>query len=583
VKVLVTGGFGFIGSHIIDVLLAENHYVIAIDNFVAGKLENVKTPVAYYNLDISEKSLEQVFMNERPEYVIHHAAQVCVSQSLANPMADVRTNVMGTIQLLALSVKYNVKKFIFASSCAVYGSAEQIPVHEDDPLQPLSVYGCSKYSAEQYIQSFSRIYGLSYIIFRYANVYGPRQSTDGEGGVICTFIERLLNGRPNIIYGDGNQTRDFVYVKDVALANLLALNQGENKTINIGSGEQKSINELYQTLSSILADNGGVRYLPGRQGDIKESCLNNKKAEQVLGWKPRTSFEKGLIETIQYYKLKQDQSKEPVTVVITTYNAGIFLKEAVQSVFKQSYAFWKLIIIDDASTDESINSIHDELLDPRVQLIVNPQNVGQTESLNIALSWVTTSFMIQLDSDDWLDPDTLKVLAEEAEHIQEDVAVIGGNIKLLWVDRQGMILKSSIRKGRNYSDPYTFMLANKSIWPRFYRTSALRAVGGWPTDGPYEGRYIEDLRILFRLIDKYRFHWIDRILYIHRRHQHNMTLKIKEMKQTLLWLIESTLEQWGGEYKPEYKVSSSGYPKLVALVPCKTGKKRLLPVKELPE
>ena len=582
-KVLVTGGFGFIGSHIIDLLLAENHHVIVVDNLSTGKRENVKNPVSHYNLDIYSENLEQVFMNEKPEYVIHHAAQVSVEQSLANPIADAETNVMGTIQLLALSVKYKVKKFIFASSSAVYGNTEKVPLQEDDPLHPLSLYGCSKYSAEQYIQSFSQLHGLIYVIFRYANVYGSRQSTDGEGGVISIFIERLLNGQRNTIHGDGNQTRDFVYVKDIALANVLALSHGENKTINIGSGEQKSINELYQILISFVSDNAGVQYLPGRQGDIRQSCLDNKKAEQILGWKPQTAFEKGVLETIQYYKLKKDQPKELVTVVITTYNAGSFLKEAVESVFNQSYTFWKLIIIDDASTDESINSIHHELQDLRVQLIVNSENVGQTKSLNKALSRVATSFMIQLDSDDGLYPDALKVLVKEAEHIKEDVAVIGGNIKLLWEDRQGIIRKSLIRKGTNYSDPYMFMLSNRSVWPRFYRTSALQAVGGWPTDGPYEGRYIEDLRILFCLIRKYRFHWINRTLYIHRRHQNNMTLQTEEMKRTLLWLIDSTLEKWGGEYKPEYKLLSTGYPKLVALVPYKKGKKRLLPASEVPE
>lgn len=582
-KVLVTGGFGFIGSHIIDLLLAENHYVIVVDNLSTGKRENVKAPVSYYNLDIYSENLEQVFMKEKPEYVIHQAAQVSVTQSLANPIADVQTNVMGTIQLLDLSVKYKVKKFVFASSCAVYGDTEKVPLNEDDPPHPLSVYGCSKYSAEQYIQSLSLQHGLTYMIFRYANVYGPRQSTEGEGGVICTFIERLLNGQCNTIYGDGNQTRDFVYVKDIALANVMALSRGENETINIGSGEPKSINDLYQALTSFVPDNGGVQYLPSRRGDIRQSCLDNKKAEQILGWIPQTPFDKGLMETIQYYKWKLDQPKELVTVVITTYNAGSFLKRAVESVFKQSYEFWKLVIIDDASTDESINSIQHELQDPRVQLIVNSKNVGQTHSLNIALSRVTTSFMIQLDSDDWFHPDALEVLVNEAEHIKEDVAVIGGNIKLVWEDRDGIIRKSSIRKGRDYSDPYMFMLSNSSIWPRFYRTSALRAVGGWPTDGPYEGRYVEDLRILFRLIRQYRFHWINRTLYIHRRHQHNMTLQTEEMKRTLLWLIESTLEKWGGEYKPEYKYISSGYPKLVALVPCKKGKKRLLPASEVSE
>jgi glycosyltransferase involved in cell wall biosynthesis len=295
----------------------------------------------------------------------------------------------------------------------------------------------------------------------------------------------------------------------------------------------------------------------------------------MLRWKPQTDFNQGLQQTVDYYKNQRNLTHPEVTVVITTYNSGSFLKEAVESVFAQTYPLWNLIIVDDASTDNSVSFLHSELQDPRVQLIVNRTNLGQTKSLNKALAKVTTPFMIQLDSDDWIYPNTLRILMSEAERIDEDVAVIGGNIKLVWQDKEGNIVKSSIRKGSSFSDPYRFMLSNKSIWPRFYRTAALHEVGGWPVDGPFQGRFVEDLRILYLLIGQFRFHWIDRILYIHRRHSNNMTNQKDKMKKTLYWLINRTLTLWGREYTPQYKLSSYGYPRLVALIPRKKGKKKL--------
>jgi glycosyltransferase involved in cell wall biosynthesis len=262
-----------------------------------------------------------------------------------------------------------------------------------------------------------------------------------------------------------------------------------------------------------------------------------------------------------------------VTVVITTYNAGTYLKEAVASVFEQTYTDWQLIIIDDGSTDGSLDLLTSELQDPRIITVVNPHNLGQTQSLNVALHNVTTPYMIQLDSDDRLYPHTLQWLLQEAQQIGPDVAVISGNIRVVWQDAKGHILRSKIRRGRSYHNRYQYMLSNQSVWPRFYVTAALRHVGGWPTDGPYQGRYIEDLRILFRLIRNYRFHWINRIIYMHRRHRMNMTLKRAPMQRTLVWLIQRTLKQWGGKYIPRFRRLPSGYPRLVALVPSKKFRK----------
>ncbi|KPV39875.1 hypothetical protein AN477_22305 [Alicyclobacillus ferrooxydans] len=256
-----------------------------------------------------------------------------------------------------------------------------------------------------------------------------------------------------------------------------------------------------------------------------------------------------------------------VTVVIPSYNPGGYLKEAVKSVFTQTYKNWRMIIVDDASSDGSIASIREYLRDPRIRVIRNKKNMGQTKSLNVALKHVHTPFIVQLDSDDWFLPHTLQTLVKETRNIGPNVALISGNIKLLWRAKGGNPSKSLVIKGRQFKDKYPFLLSNKSCWPRFYRTRALRAVGGWPTDGPYEGRYIEDLRILFKLIPRYRFKWIDKTLYVHRRHNKSMTHHTQKMKKTLYWLIDKTLRDWGDEYLPTYRLLRNGYPQLKSLVP----------------
>ena len=225
-----------------------------------------------------------------------------------------------------------------------------------------------------------------------------------------------------------------------------------------------------------------------------------------------------------------------------------------------------MIIIDDGSTDNSIKSIRQYLRDPRIKLIRNQTNIGQTKSLNVALKYVITPFMVQLDSDDWFLPNTLQTLVAATDKISPNVALISGNIKLIWLGKNGKPTKTLIRRGRKYRNKYEFMLANRSCWPRFYRTSALRSVGGWPTGGPYEGRYIEDLRILFQLIPRYRFKWIDKTLYLHRRHKRSMTHNTEEMKKTLYWLIGRTLKDWGDQYRPIYRLLPNGYPQLKSLI-----------------
>ena len=233
-KVLVTGGAGFIGSHIVDMLIEDGHEVIIIDNLSTGKKEFINKKATFYLLDINSPQLEQIFSKEKPEYVIHQAAQVDVALSIQDPVCDADSNILGTIRLLECCKKFKIRKIIYASSCAVYGETNDCSIHENFIVQPLSFYGASRYTSELYIQLNHKFSGTPYTILRYANVYGPRQTPKGEGGVIAIFMQKALKGEQPVIFGDGEQTRDFVYVKDVASANLSALKNGTNEIINIG-------------------------------------------------------------------------------------------------------------------------------------------------------------------------------------------------------------------------------------------------------------------------------------------------------------------------------------------------------------
>lgn len=303
-KILITGGAGFIGSHIVEELLKDNKYeLIIVDRLSTGSKENIPPHVTFYPVDITNNlEIEKVFRQEMPDYVIHQAAQVDVTTSIRDPLYDAKTNIIGTINLLMNCQKYSVKKIVYASSCAVYGEVTNGEILEDTSVSPLSFYGISKLTPELYIKLFHNIYALPYTILRYANVYGPRQSVKAEGGVVAIFINRFLKGQQPIIFGDGLQTRDFVYVKDVAKANMLALSIGDNEVLNIGSNIQTSINDLYALLSSFITLSPPAIYKPERNGDLRYSQLNNIKALQVLNWKPDTTFEEGLKETIAYYK-----------------------------------------------------------------------------------------------------------------------------------------------------------------------------------------------------------------------------------------------------------------------------------------
>jgi UDP-glucose 4-epimerase len=300
-KILVTGGAGFIGSHVVELLIQCGHETVIVDNFYSGK-KDVPPQVHLIEMDINSPLMEGVFAREKPDVVIHLAAQVDVGISLQNPVYDAEQNILGTIRLLNYCQKYNVKKVVFSSSCAVYGETADCSITESFPIKPLSFYGLSKYTSERYIQLFNNLNQVPFTILRYANVYGPRQTSIGEGGVISTFFGKILNGEAPIIYGNGEQTRDFVYVKDIAKANVLAINKGTNGIFNIGCNTKTSVNELLKMITSLASVHITPITKPARDGDIQHSRLDNTKAATILGWQPSHELFIGLGDTFNYYK-----------------------------------------------------------------------------------------------------------------------------------------------------------------------------------------------------------------------------------------------------------------------------------------
>lgn len=299
-KVLVTGGAGFIGSHIVDQLLEAGHEPIVVDNLTTGDERFLNGKVSFYRMDIRDEQLFHVLQSERPDVVIHQAAQSSVPFSIDQPVEDANINIDGTIRLLEASRKCKVSKFIYASSAAVYGNPRFLPIDENHPVQPLSPYGISKLTPEDYIRVYQDLYGLPFTILRYANVYGQRQISKGEGAVIAIFLERILKGEPLRIDGDGEQTRDYIHVSDIAAANVAALTRGENQILNIGTGISTSINELVQILKKVSEKPISVSYGPDREGDIKHSYFNIDRARHHLKVTPRITLEDGLRQSIEY-------------------------------------------------------------------------------------------------------------------------------------------------------------------------------------------------------------------------------------------------------------------------------------------
>ena len=365
-KILVTGGAGFIGSNVVDALVKDGHEVAVLDNLSTGKEENINPEVKFYNIDLLDiESLEFAFREFKPDVVNHHAAQIDVRKSVEDPAFDAETNVIGSINIFELSINYGVRRIIFASTGgALYGEPEKLPATEDTPIEPLSPYGVAKYCAENYLNYFKRLYelrdrhaslrsahddggerisehrdrhaslrsahddggerisehqdrhaslrsahddkeersvGIERVILRYANVYGPRQDPLGEAGVVAIFAGKILKGEKPVIFGDGNQTRDYIYVEDVVKANVLAL-EGKEGIYNIGTGRETSVNELIEIFSKVLGREIKPEYAPPRIGEVHRISLDGEKAKKELSFVPKYSLPEGILKTIEWYK-----------------------------------------------------------------------------------------------------------------------------------------------------------------------------------------------------------------------------------------------------------------------------------------
>ncbi|MEW6502887.1 MAG: NAD-dependent epimerase/dehydratase family protein [Chloroflexota bacterium] len=303
-KILVTGGAGFIGSNVVDLLIQEGHDVVVVDNLVTGKYANINPAATFYQIDIRSSNLAQIFEKERPDVVNHHAAQMDVRRSVADPLYDADVNVKGSLNVLECARKYEVKQFIYASSGGtVYGEPKYLPCDEEHPIQPICQYGGTKFMTELYLYMYRVMYGLDYVVFRYPNVYGPRQDPKGEAGVVAIFTGQMSRGETVVIHGDGLQERDFVYVDDVAEANRIALSLSSGGYVfNLGTGKPTNVIQIFEGLSEILQYSKKAQFGPARLGETRRIYLDSKKFQSETGWKPKTSLMQGLRKTVEFFR-----------------------------------------------------------------------------------------------------------------------------------------------------------------------------------------------------------------------------------------------------------------------------------------
>lgn len=304
-KVLVTGGAGFIGSHVVDALVQASHDVVVVDDLSMGKREQVHPAARFYRVDIRDRqALEEVFRIERPEVVNHHAAQGNLRRSMTEPSFDASVNIVGSLNLFELALAHTARKFVnISSGGAVYGEPQRLPVDECHPICPMSAYGMSKHTVEQYLRLFDGC-GLDYTILRYANVYGPRQNPKGEAGVVAIFSRQMLADEQPTIFGDGTKTRDYVYVGDVVAANLLAMTatRASGRSYNIGLGREISDRQIFELVRNAVGATVKPILTSKRPGEIDRICLDASLAKTELGWEPATSLEEGIARTVAFYR-----------------------------------------------------------------------------------------------------------------------------------------------------------------------------------------------------------------------------------------------------------------------------------------
>jgi UDP-glucose 4-epimerase len=302
-KILITGGAGFIGSHIADRYIDLGHEVVIVDNLVTGQKENIPPKATFYEMDICDQALKQIFEKEKPEIVSHQAAQMDVRKSVDDPIYDATVNVLGGLNLFQNCVKYNVKKVLFASTGgAIYGEQDYFPADEKHPVRPLSPYGITKLTTEKYLYFYLQTYNLNHTILRYANVYGPRQNPHGEAGVVAIFSTKILKGEQPVINGDGKQTRDYVYVGDVVAANAIALKKANNKIYNIGTGIETDVNILFNKIKGAMGKNVPEVHGEAKAGEQLRSVLDNSLIQKEQGWKPNVSLDDGLKMTVEFFR-----------------------------------------------------------------------------------------------------------------------------------------------------------------------------------------------------------------------------------------------------------------------------------------
>lgn len=301
-RILVTGGAGFIGSNVADRFVALGHEVAVFDNLSSGFREFVHLKAKLYVGDLANAlDVDAAIADFRPDVVDHHAAQIDVRKSVADPVFDARVNILGTIGLLQACVAHGVKKVVYASTGgALYGEGRILPAPEDHPVNPEAPYGASKHTVEHYLYIWKLLHGLDYTALRYPNVYGPRQNPHGEAGVNAIFIGLMLEGREPRIFGDGSAVRDYLYVGDVVEANVLALEKGSGEMVNIGTGVGTSVNDVVRELKSITGFAGEAIHLPARPGEVQRIYLDASRAKVVLGWAPKVSFRDGLEQTVEW-------------------------------------------------------------------------------------------------------------------------------------------------------------------------------------------------------------------------------------------------------------------------------------------
>ena len=311
-KILVTGGAGFIGSNLVDALINLGYDVAVIDNLSSGLRKNLNPKVRFYEIDIRDKKLSEVFEREKPDIVDHHAAQIDVRKSGEDPAADAEANILGSLNVITNCLRFGVKRIVYASTGgAIYGDPQYLPADENHPINPISQYGISKHTVEHYLHLYSIIHGLEYVALRYSNVYGQRQNPYGEAGVVAIFAIQMLTGQQPTIFGPGDKTRDYTHVSDIVAANIIALDHGKNTIYNIGTGIETKDQEIFDTLASVLGYKGKPIYTPVRKGEVYRISLNCVKASKELGWRPKLSLREGITRAADYYKklAKQSQAK----------------------------------------------------------------------------------------------------------------------------------------------------------------------------------------------------------------------------------------------------------------------------------